>query len=142
MTAMTMTRESKLVVMLRQRSKMPLCRGTSAQPWALVKRPSFMAGALPAVLVGFLPVPAVVALCHPLLRVPPLWIDAPVECPAPVLLSAAGTNATAVSNFLLARMKTRFSAVGTSLMIRPLMTFNSMVPLPLLILKQLDNLNG
>ena len=128
--AMTMTRESKLVAMLLQRSKMPLCRGTSAQPWALVKRRSFTAGALPAVLVGFLPVLAVVALCHPLLRVPPLLIDAPVEYPAPVLLSAAGIHVTAVSSFLLARMKTIFSAVGTSLMIQPLMTFNFMVPLP------------
>ena len=139
---LTMARESKLVVMLRQHSKMPLCRGTSAQPWALVKRPSFMAGALPAVLVGFLPVLEVVSLCHPLVRVPALWKDAPVECPAPVLLSAVGTNVTAVSNFLLARMNTSFSVVATSLMIQPLMTFNFMVPLPPLILKQLDNLNG
>ena len=126
------SRVSKLVVTLRRHSKIHPCHGISAQPSALVKAPLRVVVLLPAVLAGFPPVLALLA--H--------WIDAPVESPAPVLSSAAATNVTAVLKSLLVKMMTSFSVVGTSLMTKRLTTFSSMVPLPPLILKQLDNHNG
>lgn len=139
---LTISRESKLVVMLRQHSKILLCPGILAQPSALVKVPLFMVVVLPAVLADSLPVLALLALCHLLLLVPAPWIDAPVESPAPVLSSVAGANGTAVLTSLLVKMMTSFSVVATSLMTKLLATFSFMVQPPLLILRQLDNHNG
>lgn len=139
---LTISRKSRLGVMLRQHSKILLCHGISAQPSALVKAPSSVVVASPAVLAGSLRVLALLALYHPLLLVPAHRIDAPVESSAPVLSSAAGANVTAVLKTFLLKMMTSFSAVARSLMIKPLTTSSFMVPLPPLILKQLDSHNG
>lgn len=61
---LTIARESKLVVMLPQRSKILLCHGISAQPLVLVKVPLFTAVVSPAALAGSLPVLALLALCQ------------------------------------------------------------------------------
>lgn len=139
---LTIFRQSKLVVMLRQRSKILLCHGISAQPSALVKAPLSMVVVLPAVSAGSLPVLALLALCHLLRRVPAHWTNAPAELPVPVLSSAAGANVTAVWRSLLVKMMMNYSVVATSPMTKRLMTSSSMVPLPPLILKQLGNHSG
>lgn len=77
-------RESKLVVMLRHHLKIHPCRGILARPSALVKVPLRVVVVLPAALGASLPVLALLALCHQS-EVWAHWIDAPVECPAPVL---------------------------------------------------------
>ena len=138
----TISRKSKLVVMLRQPSKTLPCHGMLAQPSALVKAPLFMVVGLPAVSAGSLPVPALLALCHLLVLVLAHWIGASVEFPALVLSSAAGANVTAVSKSFLVKMITSFSVVATPLMIKRLTNSSSMVPLPPLILRQLANHNG
>lgn len=134
-------RESKLVAMLHQHSKIHPCHGIAAQPSALVKAPLRRVVVLPAVLADFLRVLALLALCHQS-DVRGHWIDAPVESPVPVLSSAAGACVTAVSKSLLLKMMRSFSVVASSLMIKRLTTFSFTVPLRPLILKQLDNHNG
>ena len=133
-------RELKSVVMLRQPSKILLCHGMQAQPLDLVK--DRMVVVLPVVLAGSLSVLALVALCHLLVPVLAQWVDAPVESPAPVLLSAVDANVSAASISLKAKMTTSYSVVAQSLMTTPLTTFSSTVPLLLLILKQQVNHNG
>lgn len=130
------SRESKLVVMLPQHSKILLCHGISAQRSVLVKVPLFMVVVLPAALVDSLPALALLALCHS------HWTDAPVESPAPVLSSAAGANVTAVLNSLLVKMTTSFLVVAICPMTKPLTTSSFMVPLPPSILKRLGNHSG
>ena len=139
---LTISRESKSVVMPRQHSKILLCHGISAQLSAPVKAPLFQVVVLPAVLAGSLPVLALRALCHLSVLVPAHWIDAPVGSPAPVLSPVVGADVTAVLSFLLVEVMTSSSVVATSLTTKPTMTFSFMVPLPALILKQLNNHNG
>ena len=135
-------RELKSVVMLRQPSKILLCHGMQAQPSDLVRDPLCMVVVLPVVLAGSLSVLALGALCHLLVPVLAQWVDAPVECPAPVLLSAVDANVLAASISLKVTMTTGYLVVAQSLMTKPLTTFSSTVPLLLLILKQQVNRNG
>ena len=97
---------------------------------------------LAVALADFLPVRALPALRCLSVLVPAYWEDARVVFPAPVLLSAVGANVTAASKSLLVKVMTSSSVVRKSLMVKPLLTLNSMVPLPPSILKQLVNRNG
>ena len=139
---LTNSRESKSVVMLRSHSKIHPCHGISALPSALVKAPLYVVMGLPAALAGFLPVLAALQALCPRSEVQAHGIDAPAEYPVPALSSAAGPNVIAVLKFLPAKMKTSCSVVITSLMTKRWTTFSFMVPLPPLILKQLDSHNG
>ncbi len=80
---LTKFRESKLVVMLRRHSKIHPCHGISAQPLAPVKAPLRVVVVLPVASADSPPAPALRALCHRPEALA-LWIDAPVESPAPV----------------------------------------------------------
>ena len=135
-------RELKSVVMLHQPSKILPCHGMRAQPSDLVKDPLSMVVVLPVVLVDSPLVLALLALCHLLVPVQAQWVDAPVECPAPVPLSAVDANVSVASISPPVKMMTSYSVVARSLMTKPLTIFSSTVPLLLLILKQQVNHNG
>ncbi len=139
---LTNSRESKLVVKLRQHSKILPCHGIRAQPSALVKAPLFMVAVSPAALVDSLPVLAPLALCHLPVLLPARWGGAPVESLAPVLSSAVDANVTVALGFLPAKMMTSFLEVTTSLTTKRLTILSSMVPPRQLIPKQLVNHNG
>lgn len=123
------SRESKLAVMLRQRSKIHPCLGISAQLSALVKTPLHVVVDLPAALAVSLQVVALLALCNQS-EVRAHRIDAPVASPAPVLSWPVGASVTAVLKILRVKMITSFLLDATSLMTKRLTTSNFMVPLP------------